>query len=248
MIRHMFLVLTLLGLFPAMSQAEERLVRVYAPDRLVETGLLRFTLPRFSLKTQVQVELVTDIANADLLLGEEGHVLFQGAGQVWHMKVQSPDHPGTARLADWLTSDIGRRTVLSFSPDGNALFTAPERESPEVAPLLLEGDPAFGHEVALAKCIRCHSVDEETRMAGIGSTPSFSVLRSLPDWQARFSSFYALNPHPSFTIIEGVTPPFDPERPAPIIPLRLSLDEVEAILAYAATLEPADLGAPLEHQ
>jgi hypothetical protein len=85
-------------------------------------------------------------------------------------------------------------------------------------------------------------------MTGIGSTPSFSVLRSLPDWSDRFSVFYVLNPHPSFTVIDGVTPPFATNRPPPIAPVVLTLDDLEDVLAYVAGLKPADLGAPLRHQ
>lgn len=74
------------------------------------------------------------------------------------------------------------------------------------------------------------------------------MLRSLPDWEERFAAFYALNPHPSFTIIEDVTPPFPADRPPPLVPIRLTLDEVEAVLAYVTAMDAAELGAPLVHQ
>ncbi len=39
--------------------------------------------------------------------------------------------------------------------------------------------------------------------------------------------------------------PFDESRPSPIVPLRITLDDLDAILAYVATIEPAQLsGAP----
>ena len=57
--------------------------------------------------------------------------------------------------------------------------------------------------------------------------------------------FYLLNPHPAFTRIEGVTPPFPRDRPAPIHPLSLTETEIERIVDYARTLEPADLGPPI---
>jgi hypothetical protein len=85
-------------------------------------------------------------------------------------------------------------------------------------------------------------------MNAIGSTPSFFALRSLSDWEARFAAFFALNPHPSFTQVTGVTEPFAEDRPPPIVPITLSLEDLEAILAYVAALEAADLGAPLVHQ
>ena len=86
------------------------------------------------------------------------------------------------------------------------------------------------------------------RMKGIGSTPSFALLRALSDWPRRFEAFYVLKPHGAFTRIAGVTPPFPIDRPPPIAPVEMSLDELDAILAYVAQMEPADLGAPIRHQ
>lgn len=57
-----------------------------------------------------------------------------------------------------------------------------------------------------------------------------------------------MNPHPAFTQVAEVTPPFDETRPSPIVPVEITLDELENILAYVAVLSPADLGAPLEHK
>lgn len=85
-------------------------------------------------------------------------------------------------------------------------------------------------------------------MSGIGSAPSFAVMRSFADWDSRFSAFFALKPHPAFTQVEGVTDPFPPELPPAIAPIELTLEELEAIVAYVAALPPADLGKPLEHQ
>ena len=93
---------------------------------------------------------------------------------------------------------------------------------------------------------RCHVIDDTNRMKGLGSTPSFQVLRTLPNWQGRFEAFYALAPHGAFTQVKDVTPPFDPRHPPPIVPLEMTLDDLEAIAAFAGTLPPADLGAPLQ--
>ena len=85
-------------------------------------------------------------------------------------------------------------------------------------------------------------------MSSIDSSPSFFALRSLPDWEDRFQTFYVLNPHPAFTQIADVTPPFPDELPSPIVPVEMTLEDVDAILAFVAALKPADLGAPLQHQ
>lgn len=228
-------------------QAQDRPVRLHAPPDLVETGLMQHILPRFTLKTRVRVEIVAEPARADLVLGDEGRALFEGAGQVWRMAVRSRDHPGTERFADWLASEVGRNTVASFAPAGEALF-APRAVSRETAVAAFDGDATLGREVSRVKCARCHAVDDATRMSSIGSSPSFAVIRGLPDWEGRFATFYVLKPHPAFTMIEGVTPPFPENRPPPMVPLTMTADEVDAVLAYVAAMDPADLGAPLQHQ
>jgi mono/diheme cytochrome c family protein len=238
----------LFALAPLGAAAEEdRLFRLHAPGALAETGLLDHILPRFSLKTQVRVERVADPAEADLRLGDAGRPVFEGASGVWKMELTSDD-ADAARFADWLTGDVGQRTVLSFAPQGTALFRAPRVAAAAEEEFLFEGDVALGLEVSRDKCTRCHAVDEASRMAGIGSTPSFGILRALPDWDQRFAAFYVLNPHPAFMIIDGVTEPFSEQRPSPISPIEMTLDEVEAMLAYVSAMPPKDLGAPIQHQ
>jgi hypothetical protein len=233
---------------PLGALADDKLVRLHAPEALVETGVLSYILPRFSLKTQVRVEQVGDVAEADLTLGDVGTALFEGAGQVWKLNVLNADHPGTEKLAKWLRSEVGQRTVTGYAPDGQALFALAGPVEAEVVEVVIAGDAQLGHEVSHAKCVRCHAVDEATRGWGIGSTPSFGILRTMDDWETRFTTFYALNPHPAFTQITGVTEPFPPDLPSPIAPIELSLDEMQALLAYVAGMPPADLGQPLQHQ
>ena len=102
-----------------------------------------------------------------------------------------------------------------------------------------------GEKLAYLNCGRCHVIGERNRMGGIGSTPGFRVIRTWEDWEAKMRGFHALNPHPAFTQIEGLTDPFPASRPSPIHPLRLTRDEVERIVDYARTLAPADLGPPI---
>lgn len=106
-------------------------------------------------------------------------------------------------------------------------------------------DFAPGEKLALFHCGRCHVINEKNRMGGIGSTPSFAVMRGHPDFEAKMRGFHALRPHPAFTQIAGVTEPFKPERPSPIHPVELSQDDLDRIVAYALTLAPADLGAQI---
>jgi hypothetical protein len=237
----------ILALFPGLAMADDKRVAFYAPPALVESGLIRHIAPRFSLKTQVKVDLVSDPAQADLLLGSEGQALFSGLGQTWHMELRG-EAKGAQRFAEWLTSQVGSRTIQGFAPEGAPIFTKPKVQKAAVAKVEMTGDAVVGQGLAWAKCGRCHVTERGRDSFGIGSTPSFFVMRGFDDWQARFTGFYVLKPHAAFTQIAEVTDPFPVDRPSPIAPIELTLDELEAILAYIAILAPADLGNPLQHQ
>lgn len=146
-----------------------------------------------------------------------------------------------------MASDTGQNTLAAYAPPAGPPFApAPvEAVAPEV---VIDGDPALGRRVAETHCARCHRIHPEGAGIGIGSTPSFAGLRSLPDWADRFSAFYALNPHPAFLRVEGISPAFDISRPPPIVPVMITLDEALAVTAYVAGLTPADLGAPVSPQ
>ena len=225
-------------------------VTLAAPQTLRDTGLFQYVLPRFSLKTGVRVGLVDDPADADLVLspGGDGRAVFTGPGATWHLTPATKSDGDAARFADWLTSEIGRRTIASYTAGGAAPFAPPAQTTAEVAQPSFEGDATRGKELSRYLCGRCHVVRRDKTMGGIGSTPSFFVLRGMADWDTRFQTFYALNPHPSFTQVAGVTPPFHKERPSPIVPVEMTLDDLQAILAYVSGLAPADLGAPIQHQ
>jgi mono/diheme cytochrome c family protein len=174
--------------------------------------------------------------------------VFSDADTTWHLDLVAPDHAGAKRLRKWLTSDVGVRAIAAYAPAGVAMFRAPEVREAEVAELSWDGDADLGYSLSRVHCGRCHAVDEAGRMNSIGSTPSFFVLRTLSDWEGRFQAFYALKPHPAFTQIADVTAPFDEARPSPIVPVEMTLEELENIMAYVALLAPADLGAPLEQK
>ena len=111
---------------------------------------------------------------------------------------------------------------------------------------VLTGDAALGEKVALTQCGRCHVVNETNRMNAIGSTPSFALMRTFSDWQERFETFFILKPHPAFTQVAEITEPFPDHLPSPIAPVEVTLDEIDAITAYVSSIEPADLGAPIQ--
>ena len=52
------------------------------------------------------------------------------------------------------------------------------------------GDREKGRDIARRHCARCHVIGDQDRMGGIGSTPSFPLLRRMGDWRERFGTFY----------------------------------------------------------
>lgn len=104
---------------------------------------------------------------------------------------------------------------------------------------------AEGEKLTFINCGRCHVIGDHNRMGGIGSTPSFAVIRTWDTWREKMESFYTLNPHPAFTQVEGVTAPFPQNRPSPIHPISLTVQQIDIIVEFARTIEPADLGGAL---
>ncbi|MEZ7813833.1 MAG: hypothetical protein QMB16_09200 [Paracoccaceae bacterium] len=106
----------------------------------------------------------------------------------------------------------------------------------------------MGAALAKQHCGRCHRVGLSRSEFGIGSTPSFGALRALEDWEERMMTFYVRNPHPAFMRVTDVSAEFDEMRPATISLIELSLEEVEAIQAYVASVIPADLGVKVLYE
>lgn len=235
---------------PITAATQETGFSLSSPAVLQENGFLRFLLPRFSLKTGIRIALQADTFEA-VISTDRGVPLMDGLGQVFYLQTSIADTPQgqrARRFAAWLDSETGRRTIAQFKIDGAQIFTPIEPlQAAEIA-TVFQGDAALGEHFSFAKCGRCHVVGDRNRMKGIGSTPSFPVLRSLPDWEERFSTFYARIPHPALVQLEGVSEPFDPAFPPANQPLWLTLEQLEDILTFVSTLPPADLGSPLvEH-
>lgn len=237
-----------LNLVGAVS-AQEKRFELALPEALAETGLPKYLLPRFALKHGTRITIVApgQSTAAEIFASRERWAVpvFAGGGATYYLRVDA-DNPHAARFDRWVRSDIGKRTISGFP--GNPKFTGDINIEEEEVQVELTGSAANGEAQSLLKCGRCHVVSPANRMNGIGSTPSFFVLRALSDWNNRFESFYARKPHPSFTQIPDVTDPFSDQRPPPIHPLTLSLDDLDDILAYVSGLTPANLGAPIQHQ
>ncbi|MEP5728491.1 MAG: hypothetical protein ABJL67_03855 [Sulfitobacter sp.] len=226
------------------AAAQDRTFDLHVPETLMETGFMKHLLPRFSLKTSIRITAVT--GPGDAAFGAEGTPVFRQADQLWHLT--KTDGPYTDAFEDWLVSEVGKRTIEAFAPQGEAVFSADVTVRAAVQTTALSGDVALGETVSLRKCGRCHVVNEKNRMNAIGSTPSFRLMRNFADWQDRFESFFILRPHGAFTQVEGVTEPFAEHLPSPIAPIEVTLDEIDAITAFVGSLVPADLGAPIQSQ
>ena len=235
-----------LMLVATQAMAQDDPLRLAVPQSIEDSGFAQFLVPRFSLKTSIRITRVPEGEPAQMRLGQEGDAVFLGLDQKWHLAHDGD--PRAERFLKWLKSDVGKRTIESFSAENGDTFSAETRVAQVEAETVYEGDAAVGEKLSLAMCGRCHVINDTNRMNGMGSTPSFAVLRGLPEWDRRFATFHLLNPHPSFTQIEGVTEPFDPTLPSPIVPMNMTIDDLEAILAYVSDIEAADLGAPIQSQ
>ncbi|MCP5088414.1 MAG: hypothetical protein GY952_16605 [Rhodobacteraceae bacterium] len=266
------LYLFLLLLFAAEGKAQERSITLAASPVLQDTGFLKFLLPRFSLKHSIRVN-VTLLQNdavvaggADVVLTSVRRPMYPGALEIvgsgkpalsgfeqTFYVLETGQRGGAtikhaARFSKWLLSETGQRMIGDYTVEDQRVFTAGAATDTQETEIVFNGDAAVGERLSLQHCGRCHVVSEKNRMNGLGSTPSFALLRTFIDWDRRFEAFFTLNPHPAFTQIDGITEPFDISHPSPISPLQLTLDDLGAILAYVAKLEPADLGAPIRHQ
>ena len=103
-------------------------------------------------------------------------------------------------------------------------------------PGIAMADVDRGREVAVTHCTRCHVVGDINPYGGIESTPSFIGMKRLADWERRYAEFYILPPHPALVRIEEVSAERDEDRPAFVTEIVLTLDDVDAILAFVKTL------------
>lgn len=228
--------------FTCAAAAQEKSFELSAPPQLVESGLLKHLLPRFSLKTGIRVTL-TDGAAA-MTIGEKGTPIFKRGDTIWRMVRE--DTTAADVFAGWLLSDVGKRTIEGFTPASGIAFSADVTQAQAAVMVELTGDAALGEKLSLAQCGRCHVIDESNRMNAIGSSPSFAVMRTFPDWQERFETFFMLKPHGAFTQVVDVTEPFPDHLPSPIAPIEVTLEDIEAITAFVGSISPADLGAPIQ--
>jgi hypothetical protein len=96
---------------------------------------------------------------------------------------------------------------------------------------------AEGRAIVAEHCTRCHVVPEINPKGGIESTPSFRGMKHLADWRRRFEVFFTLPPHPAVVSVAGISEERDESRPAFVKEIKLSVDDIDRILAYVDTIE-----------
>ncbi len=214
-------------------------------EEMLASGFDKQILPRFKFKHRIAVTPVT-MGEADMVLGGDGTRVFQAIeGDEVRLAIRT-DNPEAKTFLDWLKSGPGKAAIEGFEPDGRQVYTTEVAVVVVETQEVFEGDTATGSRLALVHCGRCHVVDQRNRMGGIGSTPSFAALRGRDNWSDLFRAFWAHNPHPSFTQVEGVTEPFDPNKAVHVAPVEITMDEIEAITAFVVTIEPKSLGRPVQ--
>lgn len=257
-VKHLFqyLLVSLLCILPLSDQkavAQDADLTLIVPQNLIETGFTKHLLPRFRFKTRIRVSAQPKGGEGDVSLlaaQDEGIAVMSAAdGTAFHFQILTGDSKKAAKskkLLDWLQSEPGRAAIEGFKLDGKRVFAPGAAKVVQEVEIKVDGDANKGAKLALLHCGRCHVVDSRNPFGGIGSTPSFGAMKNLPDWLASFSAFWTINPHPSFTQVEGVTEPFNPSWPPPIAPLILTLEDVEAITAFVAGMPTKDLGGDVQ--
>ncbi len=245
--------LAFLGVSQPIALAQDADLRLIVPDHIVENGLTQHLLPRFRYKTRIRVEAVAEGEAGDASLLPDPTtgiaVMSSADGEAYFLTSLSDNaelQEKVGKLLDWMRSTPGRAAIEGFKPDGKQLFTPGARKIVKQVEIEIEGDADLGSKLALQHCGRCHVIDSRNPFGGIGSTPSFGALKTLPKWPDSFAAFWTINPHPAFTQIEGITEPFDPARPSPIAPIVMTIEEVEAVASFLAKLPAKDLGGPVE--
>lgn len=237
---HLARAIVLAGTLAASPLAAQDLT-ILMTERMIEEGLDKQLLPRFRFKHRIDIAPVTE-GEADMALGDEGTQVFARiGGEPVRLDILTDDK-GAATFLDWLRSGPGKAAIESFAPEGEPIYTTQKAVAKVETPETFDGDRETGSRLALVHCGRCHVVDERNRMGGIGSTPSFAALRGRENWSDLFLKFFFENPHPSFTQVEGVTEPFDPNKAIHVAPVEITMEEIEAITAFVSTIEPKDLG------
>ena len=233
---------------------------------MVENGFLKYVLPRFSLKTQIRISRSSSTDPATV--PEGGYP--DPAGSAWWPRPSGEGAARIVRVPLPMTTETYAAVRLAASgttracrpPCGLAAIGGGAQYADQPSPIDGRGGlstagrrtgaggegggagrSAGGREAGLFP-LRPMPCGGRTQSDGRASAPRRPLARSGRSRIGRIGCWFSIRsiPHPSFTQVEGVTPPFDPARPPHIAPVELTIDDVEAIAAFARTIPPKDLG------
>jgi hypothetical protein len=216
----------------------------------VPEGLLDYIMPRFTLKTRIRFERVDSGGDLRFRAGPDASApaVFDVINGPSIFLVASPefeDRSEVTAFRDWLRSEPGRAALTDFRMNDEAAVIPAAMQEVVAAPVTIIGDAETGRALSLSHCRRCHKVDRADKYSGLDNSPSFHAMRSFEDWFIRFSRFYAVSPHKALIIVEGSGITKDPSLIS-MQPIRLSVAEVNDIVAFVYGLEPLDLGQPIQ--
>tara|TARA_B100000902_G_C27232781_1_gene875788 strand:+ start:397 stop:1173 length:777 start_codon:yes stop_codon:yes gene_type:complete len=241
------------GFFFVVAFAENTLsqeVSVEFPEELLMVEFDKYILPRFKFKTQISLLANMENGGFDAKLGilSSGKAVFSDLnGFVYRLETKTSDAGKMSKLEkfiSWFNSPSGVMTIEDFSIQGVQAFKAVEYVEEKEEVEIFDGDIASGLSLSQDHCKRCHVVDENS-FAGIDSSPSFHAMRSFDNWHERFTAFWTVSPHLNVISITEVYEAGSNSVPTTIAPIELSLDQIDDILAYVASIKPKDLGKPI---
>jgi len=214
------------------------------------SGLIDYVLPRFALKTQIRFDRIPGDGDLQFRsdVGEFGVPIFQlRDGTVGHLHAARwlQSDPVFVRFRDWLQSEAGRATFSDYRENGQAIAEPVDLVVEAPIEVVIIGDATAGESLSLTHCSRCHKVDRAAKYSGMDSSPSFHAMRGFDDWFLRFSSFFTVSPHKALIIVQGSGIEKD-ESLITIAPIELTMTDINDIVAFVHTLEPLDLGRPIQ--
>tara|TARA_B000000532_G_scaffold44537_1_gene33611 strand:+ start:3694 stop:4470 length:777 start_codon:yes stop_codon:yes gene_type:complete len=225
-------------------------VYLHFPEELLMIEFDKHILPRFKFKTQISIKSKKTSENTDLSIDvkNEGISVFSDLnGIVYKIEKITSDEIKLNKIEkfiDWLRSPSGISAIEGFQFNGTPMFKALKFEKQNEKEFVFEGDIKNGLLVSQKHCKRCHVVDDNA-FAGIDSSPSFHAMRSFEDWEERFRAFWTVSPHLNVISIKEVYDAGSKLSPVVIVPIELSLDDIDDILSYVSKIKPKDLGKPI---
>ncbi len=240
----------ILALFSPLKGGYAQEIFIKFPDELRMIEFDKHILPRFKFKTQIILKASENETVFDASIGiiPDGEPVFSDLNNfVYKFEIVTSDQEKIKkmnRFISWLKSSSGISAIEGFSIDGSPAFKAVPRQEELKKEQVFEGDSASGLAISQKHCKRCHVVDSNA-FAGIDSSPSFHAMKSFEDWEERFRAFWTVSPHLNVISISEVYEAGSKSVPVTIAPIELSLEQVDDILAYVASIKPKDLGKPI---